>query len=153
MHSLEWLTLAGGVVAGFLGALVGIGGGVFLVPLLHGIFGMSFTEARGVSLIGVLGTSGSAAMARAGRGLVNPRLALFLLFFSVSGAIAGARYQNFFSERTYEVIFGVSMGVTAVAMLLRLNTRNVLPPDSSDLGVFGARIHDYETESEVAYRV
>ena len=77
MHSLELLTLVAGALAGFLGALVGIGGGVLLVPLLNGVLGMSFAEARGVSLVGVLGTSSSAAMAPPGRDLVNPRLAVF----------------------------------------------------------------------------
>ena len=72
MHSLELLTLAAGVLAGFLGALVGIGGGVLLVPLLNGFLGMSFAEARGVSLIGVLGTSSSAVMAPPGRRLREP---------------------------------------------------------------------------------
>ena len=55
MHSLEFLTLAAGVMAGFLGALLGIGGGVLLVPLLNGFLGLSFAEARCASLIGVLG--------------------------------------------------------------------------------------------------
>lgn len=153
MHSLELLTLAAGALAGFLGALVGIGGGVLLVPLLNGVLGMSFAEARGVSLVGVLGTSSSAATAPPGRRLVNPRLAVFLLFFSVSGALIGAKYQTVFQERTYELVFGISMAITAVLMLVRRNTRNILAPDTADLGVFGARIHDDETECLVAYRV
>jgi uncharacterized membrane protein YfcA len=153
MHALELLTLAAGVLAGFLGALVGIGGGVLLVPLLNGVMGMTFSEARGVSLISVLGTSSSAVMVPAGRRLVNPRLAVFLLVFSVSGALAGAKYQNVFSDRTYEVIFGVSMAVIAVLMLGRRNTRNILPADTAGLGVFGGRFHDDETDGDMAYRV
>ena len=153
MPSLEVLVLLGGAVAGFLGALVGIGGGVLLVPLLNGLFGLTFGEARAVSLIGVLGTSSSSAFAPAGRRLVNARLATFLLFFSVSGATLGARYQTVFSERTYELIFGVSMAVIAVLVLLKRNTRNVLPAETSDLGAFGARFHDDETEADVAYKV
>src|SRR5689334_24265342 len=109
MHGLELLSLFAGMLAGFLGALVGIGGGVLLVPMLNGMMGLTFAEARGVSLIGVLGTSGSAAMAPAGRRLVNPRLATYLLFFSVTGAYIGAKYLSGFPERTYEIIFGLSM--------------------------------------------
>jgi uncharacterized membrane protein YfcA len=153
MHGLEVLTLFGGMLAGFLGALVGIGGGVLLVPMLNGLMGLSFAEARGVSLVGVLGTSGSAAMAPAGRRLVNPRLATFLLFFSVSGALIGAKYLSGFAERTYEVLFGVCMGAVAVLMLSRRNARNVLPASTTDLGIFGGRIHDDENCCEMAYRV
>jgi uncharacterized membrane protein YfcA len=151
--TLEVLALLAGVVAGFLGALVGIGGGVLLVPLLNGFLGLSFSEARAVSLVGVLGTSSSAAMAPAGRRLVNARLAILLLFFSVSGASAGARFQSVFPDRTYEVIFGLSMAVIAVLMLMKRNTRNVLPADTADLGTFGGRFHDDETNTDVAYRV
>jgi uncharacterized protein len=151
--ALEVLALLAGVVAGFLGALVGIGGGVLLVPLLNGVLGLSFSEARAVSLVGVLGTSSSAVMAPPGRRLVNARLATFLLFFSVSGASVGAKFQSMFSDRTYEVIFGASMAVIAVLMLMKRNTRNVLPADTPDLGVFGTRMHDDETDTDVAYRV
>jgi len=153
MHALELISLGGGLLAGFLGALIGIGGGVLLVPLLNGLIGMSFAEARGVSLIGVLGTSASSATLPAGRRLVNPRLATFLVFFSVTGATVGAKYLTGFSDRTYEVIFGLTMGIVGVLMLARRNTRNVLAPDTTDLGVFGGRFYDHDTESEVAYRV
>jgi len=153
MHSLELLTLGAGAIAGFLGALLGIGGGVLMVPLLNGFLGMSFVEARGASLIGVLGTSSSAAMAPPGRRFVNPRLAIFLLFFSVSGALIGAKYLSTFSERTYEVVFGATMAAVAIVMLGKRNTRNILPAGTQDLGVFGGRIHDDDSGREVAYRL
>jgi uncharacterized protein len=153
MHSLELLTLLAGVLAGFLGALLGIGGGVLMVPLLNGVLGLSFAEARSASLIGVLGTSSSAAMIPPGRRVVNPRLAIFLLFFSVSGAFIGAKYFTGFPERTYEVIFGVAMASVAIIMLGRRNTRNILPAETRDLGVFGGRIYDDDSAGEVAYRV
>jgi hypothetical protein len=53
----DLLTGLAGVLAGALGAMVGIGGGVLIVPLLHGMLGLSFREATGVSLVGVLATS------------------------------------------------------------------------------------------------
>ena len=153
MISSDAFALLGGAGAGFLGALVGIGGGVFLVPLLDGLLGLSFSEARGVSLIGVLGTSSSAAMAPTGRRLVNPRLAIVLLLFSVTGATLGARLLWLFSDRTYEVMFGVTTAVVAALMLSRRNIRNVLPAETTDLGMFGGRIHDDDQACEVTYRL
>jgi uncharacterized membrane protein YfcA len=150
---IDAAALAGGVVAGFLGALLGIGGGVFLVPLLNGLLGLSFFEARGISLVGVLGTSASAAMANPGRRLLNPRLAIFLLLFSVTGASIGAMYQAAFPVRVYELLFGGSMAIVALLMVARRNVRNVLPPETRDVGVFGGRIHDDDSGSDVAYRV
>ena len=153
MISSDVFALLGGAGAGFLGALVGIGGGVFLVPLLDGLLGLSFSEARGVSLIGVLGTSSSAAMAPTGRRLVNPRLAIVLLLFSVTGATLGARFLGLFTERTYEVMFGVTTAVVAALMLSRRNIRNVLPAGTTDLGMFGGRMHDDDQACEVTYRL
>lgn len=153
MLPIDAAALVGGVVAGFLGALLGIGGGVFLVPLLNGFLGLSFYQARGISLVGVLGTSASAAMGNPTKRLLNPRLAIFLLLFSVLGASIGAAYQKGLSLRTYELLFGGSMAMVAFLMVTRRNVRNVLPPETRDLGVFGGRIHDDDTGSDVAYRV
>ena len=153
MQSIDAIALIGGVVAGFLGALLGIGGGVFLVPLLNGLLGMPFFEARGISLVGVLGTSASAALANPGKRLLNPRLAIFLLLFSVTGASIGAKYSAAFPLRVYELMFGGSMAMVALLMLARRNVRNVLPPETRDVGVFGGRIHDDDSGADVAYRV
>ncbi len=153
MHALEVASFLGGIVAGFLGALVGIGGGVLLVPLLNGLLGLSFAEARGISLIGVLGTAASAVTLPAGPRLVNPRLAIFLLVFSVTGATIGAKYLIGLPERTYELVFGVTMGIIAVLMIARRNSRNVLSPGTEDLGVLGGRFYDHDTRRDVAYRV
>ena len=153
MSSLDILALLGGMGAGFLGAMVGIGGGVFLVPLLNTLLGISFAEARAISLIGVLGTSASAAMAPTGRRLVNPRLAIFLMLFSVAGASLGAKYLTLFTESTYETMFGVSAAAVAVLMLARRNIRNILPATTADLGPFGGLMHDDDTNTEVAYRL
>lgn len=153
MLTLETLTVLTGVAAGFLGALVGIGGGVILVPLLNGLLGLTFREATGVSLVGVLATSGSAVMSPAGRRPLNARLAAFLLLFSVSGATIGARTLAVFSDRTYEVIFGVTAAVIALMMFVRMNTRNILPAGTPLTGAFDGVLHDDDTGEDVAYRV
>jgi uncharacterized membrane protein YfcA len=150
---LEILAVLTGAVAGCLGALVGIGGGVLLVPLLNGFFGLPFREAAAVSLVGVLGTAAGAAAAKSNRQLVNPRLAITLLAFSVSGAVIATFAVPYFSERVREITFGVTSAVIATTMLLRVNKRNVLPPGEHDLGILGARIHDADTGADVEYRV
>jgi hypothetical protein len=151
--SLEILTVIAGAVAGCLGALLGIGGGVILVPLLNGLMGLPFSQAAAISLVGVLGTSCSAAVAPAGRRLVNTRLAIVLLVFSVSGAAIAAAAVPYFSDRVRELTFGLTTGVIAATLLLRINRRNVRPPGSLDLGALGDRIHDDDTGAEVEYRV
>lgn len=153
MYGLEWLTLTAGVLAGFLGALMGIGGGVLLVPLLNGFLGLSMAEATAVSLVGVLATSSSAATIPPGTKLLNVRLAAFLLVWSVGGASLGARAYSLFSDRQYEIIFGLTAATIAVLLFARRNRRNVLPPDSLGGGAFDSHVYDFDTDSHVTYRV
>ena len=149
----ELLALAAGAVAGCLGALVGIGGGIILVPLLNAVMGLSFREATAISLVGVLATSSSAAMGPSVGRLINPRLAVALLFFSVSGASLGAKVLDVFSDETYKLIFGLTAVAIAALMFGRLNRRNVLPLGDVDTGVLGGVFHDSDSGRDVAYRV
>jgi uncharacterized membrane protein YfcA len=146
------LTLVAGFAAGGLGALLGIGGGILLVPLLQVVVGLSFREAAGVSLIGVVATSGSVASDAEGRRPLNVRLATVLLLFSVSGATFGASVLSSLSERAYERIFGVTAGLIAAVMLLRIDRRNIVQDPDFNPGLLGARFVDDDTRQDVAYR-
>jgi len=145
--------LIAGVLAGFLGALVGIGGGVILVPLLNGVMGLPFPEATAVSLVGVLGTSSSAVMTPPSRRLLNTRLAILLLLFSVTGAMLGARVLTDISDDVKKSIFGVTAGVIAAMMFVRLNKRNVRPLSTVNTGILGGQVYDDDLKTTVVYRV
>jgi uncharacterized membrane protein YfcA len=149
---VESVAFLGGIVAGCLGALVGIGGGVLLVPVLNDLVGLSFREATAASLVGVLATSSSAAIVPIGKRLHNARLALLLLAFSVSGATLAGRYITKYSDRDFEMLFGGLAAVIAGVMFVRLNRRNLLPP-GTDIGKLGDKFHDFDTGEDVAYRV
>src|SRR5258708_14813603 len=70
--------VAAGAVAGGLGSLLGIGGGVFLVPLLHAGFGLDFKVAAATGLMTVIATSSVVSAGTAGRNLINLRLGMLL---------------------------------------------------------------------------
>ena len=146
------LTMLAGVAAGSLGALLGIGGGVLLVPLVNVLIGRPFREAAAVSLVAVLSTSASVAASPATRRLLNVRLAIVLLVFSVGGATFGATVLHLLSEPTYERIFGVTAALIAVGVLQRLDKRNIRSGAGViDPGVLGGRFYDEDTRSEVVY--
>jgi len=147
------LTLLAGIAAGCLGALLGIGGGVLLVPLLNAGLGVPFRGAAGVSLIGVLALSSALSVSTAGRQLFNPRLAIFLLLFSVSGASLGAFLLERLPAAIYPRLFGITMAFIGVAMLLRLDTRNILVETIAPAGPFDDHFYDEDTGLEVTYRV
>jgi uncharacterized protein len=71
------LTLAGGFLAGFVGSLSGLGGGVVIVPLLTLALGVDIRYAIGASLVSVIATSSAAAAAYVREGFTNLRVGMF----------------------------------------------------------------------------
>ena len=151
--SLVLLVMLVGAAAGCLGALLGIGGGVLLVPVLNAFIGLSFDEAAAVSSMAVLTTASAVATSIETRRLMNGRLATLLLIFSVAGASAGARLIGVFADVTYERIFGVTAVVIAVVMVARLDKRNPTVDAAVDVGPLGGRFFDESRGSMVAYRL
>ncbi len=147
------LTMTAGAAAGGLGALLGIGGGVLLVPLLDRGLGLDFSQAVAVSLVGVLATSASVSASPAARQLLNTRLALLLLVFSVTGAVVGALTVQRVPARALEVIFGATSALVAIAMVARINQRNIRSVSEHDPGTLGGRFVDADTGENVVYRV
>jgi uncharacterized membrane protein YfcA len=101
------LTFAGAILAGLLGALTGLGGGVVLVPLLTLIFHVDIRYAIGASLISVIATSSGAAAAYVREGFSNVRIGMFLEVATTLGAILGA----FLATRVPTRALGVSFGL------------------------------------------
>src|SRR5437899_12376898 len=84
---LVWL---GSAIAGFLGSLTGLGGGVVIVPLLTLVFGVDIRYAIGAALISVIATSSGAAAAYVREGYSNVRVGMFLEIGTTVGALVGA---------------------------------------------------------------
>src|ERR1700756_1961329 len=80
----------GSLLAGFLGALTGLGGGVVVVPMLALLFHVDIKYAIGASLVSVIATSSGAAAAYVREGFSNIRIGMFLETATTMGAIAGA---------------------------------------------------------------
>jgi uncharacterized membrane protein YfcA len=142
----------GGAAAGFLGALLGIGGGVFLVPFLVIGLGLPMHLAVGVSLITVIGTSTAVSAGSASRHLINLRLGLLLEIATTAGGFLGGLTGSLLPARTLARAFGLVTALIALASLARLDRRNVLP-DDADTGRWGDRFVDEETGRPVVYRV
>lgn len=144
--------LMAGAIAGGVGALLGIGGGVLLVPLLNATLGLSIPQAAAISNVGVLATAGSVAVSPATRQRLNVRLAITLLVFSVAGATFGAALLRILDDAAYKRIFGISTAVIAALMLTRLDKRNI-KREVADTGTLGGRFFDEDTGETVAYHV
>ena len=108
MNTFEFsiFVLSGSFVAGFLGALTGLGGGVVIVPLLSLLLGVDIRYAIGASLVSVIATSSGAAAAYVREGYSNIRVGMFLEIATTLGAIAGASFAARLSTGVIAVIFG-----------------------------------------------
>jgi uncharacterized protein len=151
--ALVLMIFAAGSIAGGLGALLGIGGGVFLVPFLTLAFNFPFTAAAAISLTTVIATSSAVSAARAGKHLINMRFGMVLEVATVAGSLLGAVTAQHLRQATLERAFGVVAAVVAVIMVTRMRTRNVILDPAADPGVLGGRHHEHESGGTVTYRV
>lgn len=145
--------MGAGVVAGWLGALLGIGGGVFLIPFLNVVVGLDMTEAAGISLMTVIATSSIVAVGSANRDVVNLQLGMLLQITAVAGGLIGAIGVESLSEVTRYMIFASVTGGIALVMLTRLDRRNVILDASASPGRFGGRYFEQESGCLVVYRL
>lgn len=111
------LMIAGGVATGLFGSLLGLGGGVLLVPLLTLGFGLPVREAVGVSLVCVIVTSGASAAVFLDRGVANLRLGMVLELFTAVGALLGGTIAFLLDERILAALFTLLLIYTAATML------------------------------------
>lgn len=109
MHILEFsgLVFLISALAGLLGALTGLGGGVVITPALVLLFGVDLRYAIGASLVSVIATSSGAAAAFVREGYSNIRLGMFLEIATTLGAVAGAFLSARIPTPALAVIFGV----------------------------------------------
>lgn len=110
------VVFAVGAVAGFIGALFGVGGGILIVPVLASGFGVPMHTAIGTSLLCVVATSSAAASRNIRSGMANVKLASLLEPCTVVGAIAGAFVAGFLRGETLMTIFGVTLMLMAIPM-------------------------------------
>lgn len=132
MNVLEFtfLVWAGSLVAGFLGALTGLGGGVVLVPLLTIFFHVDLRYAIGASLVSVIATSSGAAAAYVKEGFSNIRIGMFLEIATTLGALLGAYLTAKVPGNTIAIIFGIVLLYSAfVSRRARQRTAVEEPPD------------------------
>ena len=132
MNVIEFtfLVWAGALVAGFLGSLTGLGGGVVLVPLLTIFFHVDLRYAIGASLVSVIATSSGSAAAYVKEGFSNIRIGMFLEIATTVGALFGAYLTAKVPGNAIAIIFGTVLMYSAyVSRRTRLRTDVEQPPD------------------------
>jgi uncharacterized membrane protein YfcA len=114
------LIFGGSIVAGVVGALAGLGGGVLIVPLLTLAFGLPIEYAIGASIISVIATSSGAAAAYVRDHLTNMRIGMFLEIATTVGAVSGAFVAGLLAPQLLFIIFGIVLLISVVPLLFKL---------------------------------
>ena len=142
-----------GLVGGTFGSMVGLGGGVFIIPALTLFFGVPIHTAISASLVAVVATSTTAAAAYVREDLSNMRLGMTMETMTVLGALAGGFLGAALSKGVLSVIFGsVMIGVSIYMLVAKRAVRASLPQDA-DLGRLGHSYYDRNLKQVVSYRV
>ncbi|MGE5674367.1 MAG: sulfite exporter TauE/SafE family protein [Mycobacterium leprae] len=104
------------ILAGVLGSMLGLGGGIIIVPVLTLLFKVDMRTAVAASTVSVIATSTGAAVAYLRDHLTNTRVAMWLEMGTSTGAMTGALVAGFLAPRYLFILFGLLMGYSAYSM-------------------------------------
>jgi uncharacterized protein len=138
------------IVLGALGAVVGFGAGVFIVPILSGFFDVPLKAAIAASAVSVVVNSVSGASTYLRRQLTHVRLAMLLELTTTAGALVGALLAVLASPRALRVVLAA---VLLLMSALTFGSRKLRPPAEEAADPLGLRhaYHDAALEREVRY--
>lgn len=125
------LIIAFAFLAGLIGSLLGLGGGIIVIPALTLALGFSMQEAVGASLIGVIASSTGSASRYVQQGFVNVRLGMILETTTTVGSIVGALIAIYTDQKILALVFAVMLTYSAIYMLRR--PERTISPDSAEL--------------------
>ncbi len=147
------LILAGGSVAGFIGALFGIGGGIFLIPYLVLLFHVPMHTAIATSIVSVIATSTSAASVYIDRRQTNIRLGMALEIATTAGALAGGITASLLPGYVLRRIFSGMLLLMGSLMWYRSRAHGDARVQWKPGKVLNGEFHDAATGEEVRYSV
>ncbi|AKA67584.1 sulfite exporter TauE/SafE family protein [Clostridium scatologenes] len=144
------------IIAGVLGSILGLGGGIIITPVLTLFFGIDIKYAIGASIVSVIATSSGAAIAYIKDKITNIRIGMFLEMATTTGAITGAFLSGMISTKYLYLIFGMVLLYSAVNMIKK--SKSELPknvethPIAEKLNLNGA-YYDKVLNQEIQYNV
>jgi uncharacterized protein len=144
------------VFAGLLGSLLGLGGGIIIIPVLTLLFKIDIRYAIGASIVSVIATSSGAAAAYVKERMTNLRVAMVLELATSAGALTGAYLAGQLGVRWLYVIFGIVMGYSALMMFRKRHQsveEEAIAAPWADYLRLHSSYYDEASGGEVIYRV
>ncbi len=121
-YSFVLLLFGASCLAGLLGALLGVGGGIFLVPAMVLLFHLPMKIAVAASVVSVIATSNAGGSSYVDQRITNLRLGMFLEIFTTVGALSGSILALYLQDWTMQLIFSAMLGYMAYSAF---STRNL----------------------------
>jgi len=143
------------VMAGATGAILGLGGGILLIPILTLFYGVDLRYAMGASIVSVIATSSGAAAAYLRTSLSNIRIGLFLTLATVSGALVGAGLAGHVPVRALQLLLGLALGYSAFTTLRQLHVEILQSLEADTLALrfsLDGTYYDAPLDRQVKYR-
>jgi uncharacterized membrane protein YfcA len=158
MPPLEFflITLVCAIGAGVLGSLLGLGGGIIVIPVLTLGLGVDIHYAIGASIVSVIATSSGAAATYVRDRITNLRVGMFLETATTTGAITGAYIAGLISGEALFLIFGVILAYSGWMMLRKRDDEAVGTVPASGLATklrMHSHYYDAALGQQVYYRV
>jgi len=119
------------IVAGIIGALIGLGGGIIITPFLVIAFGIDIRYAMGAALTSVIATSSGAAAAYVRDGISNLKIGMFLSIATTLGAVFGAFLALHTNVNILSITFGIALLITAALSLMKKSQVKAGKPSST----------------------
>ena len=156
---LQFMLIA--VFAGFLGSLVGLGGGIIITPALTILFGFDIKYAIGASIIAVIATSSGSAIAFVKDHVSNMRVGMLLEVFTTAGGVVGALMAGVFSSKLLYIFFSLILLNSFYGMLkktglitkVKKEEENVENDKYADKYKLNSTYYDKATGETVKYNV
>lgn len=121
-YSFVLLLFGAASLAGLLGALLGVGGGIFIVPAMVLLFHLPMKIAVAASVVSVIATSNAGGSSYVDQRITNLRLGMFLEIFTTVGALSGSVLALYLHEWTMQLVFAAMLAYMAYAAF---STRNL----------------------------
>jgi uncharacterized membrane protein YfcA len=123
----------GSIAAGLLGSIVGLGGGVIMIPILTILLDVDIHYAVGASIISVIATSSGAAASYVKDKMTNLRIGMFLELATTTGAIVGAVVAVYLSSEALEALFGIILLLSLIPLVRKIGEE--IPPKQELVGM------------------
>ena len=144
------------VAAGVLGSLIGLGGGVVIVPVLTLLYGVDIRLAIGASIVSVIATSSGAAAAYVRERMTNLRVGMFLEIATTTGALSGAYLTTLLPTRFLFIFFGLVLAYSSFTTFKRRHVAQPLLVSTDGIANYfdlHGSYYDQAEEREIHYKV